>query len=181
MTDAPVHGTATLSRDLDAPPERVWAAFADFALRDRWFRIPGKDGTHELDFRVGGGETSTGVFAASGAPELVEWRSRIFDLEEPRRIVFGYELSVDGLRRNVSLVTVALAPEGGGTRLDYTEQYVLTALTGEPGQDEAHLRGSLQFLLNRLEGALRERQEAPARLRRDLPGSANSGFASDRD
>ncbi|MQM27177.1 SRPBCC domain-containing protein [Glycomyces albidus] len=163
--DAPVHGTATLTRDLAAPPDRVWAAFADLGLRDRWFRIPGKESRHELDFRVGGGETATGVFAPSGEPELVEWRSRIFDLEEHRRIVFAYELSVDGLRRNVSLVTVALAPEAGGTRLDYTEQYVLTALAGEPGQDEAHLRGSLQFLLNRLEGALGERQEAPARLR----------------
>ncbi|WP_112133287.1 SRPBCC domain-containing protein [Glycomyces dulcitolivorans] len=163
--DAPVHGTATLSRTLAAPPKRVWAAFADLDLRDRWFHIPGSAKTHELDFRVGGGERTTGVFDASGAPELIEWESRIFDLAAPRRIVFGYELSVEGLRRNVSLVTVALTPEGGGTRLDYTEQYVLTARTGEPGQDEAHLRGSLQFLLNRLEGSLGERQEAPARLR----------------
>ncbi|MFB9660631.1 SRPBCC domain-containing protein [Glycomyces mayteni] len=162
---APVHGTVAVSRDLAAPPERVWAAFADFDVRHGWFHVPGREQTHELDFRVGGGERSTGVFDASGEPELVEWRSRIFDLAEPRRIVYGYELVVEGLRRNVSLVTVALAPAGGGTRLDYTEQYVLTALTGEPGQDEGHLRGSLQFLLNRLEGALGERREAPARLR----------------
>jgi hypothetical protein len=61
-------------------------------------------------------------------------------------------------------VTVVLAPDGGGTRLDYTEQYVLTALTGEEGQDEAHLRGSLHFLLNRLEAAL-DGRGAPAPLR----------------
>jgi uncharacterized protein YndB with AHSA1/START domain len=165
IRSAPAHGTVSLSRGLAAPPGRVWAAFADLELRDRWFRIPGDraEARHELDFRVGGGETATGVFAPSGTPETVEWRSRIFDLEADRRIVFGYELTVDGLRRNVSLVTVAIAPEGSGTRLDYTEQYVLTVLTGEEGQDEAHLRGSVQFLLNRLEAALSER-EAPVRL-----------------
>lgn len=161
----PVHGTVTAGRLLAAPPEGVWAAFAELELRDRWFSIPGEDATHELDFRVGGGESATGVFAPSGEPELIEWRSRIFDIEEGRRIVFGYELSVDGLRRTVSLVTVAIGPEGGGTRLDYTEQYVLVLLSGGEGQDEAHLRGSLQFLLNRLEGSLGQRQEAPARLR----------------
>jgi uncharacterized protein YndB with AHSA1/START domain len=114
---APVHGTVSVTRGLAARPGRVWAAFADLELRDRWFRIPGdRDAArHELDFRVGGGETAAGVFAPSGTPEAVEWRSRIFDLETDRRIVFGYELTVDGLRRNVSLVTVVLAPDGGAT------------------------------------------------------------------
>ena len=153
-TDRLIHGTATHSRVLGAAPERVWEAFADLSLRDRWFRIPGEDAAHELDFRVGGGETSRAVFAPSGTPELVEWRSHFFDLVEPRRLVFGYELQVDGVRRNVSLVTVELAPEAGGTRLDYTEQYAITALTGDGSQDEKHLKGSLLFLFNRLEAAL---------------------------
>jgi uncharacterized protein YndB with AHSA1/START domain len=173
---APVHGTVTASRVVAAPPERVWAAFAELELRDRWFRIPGADSRHELDFRVGGGETATGAFAPSGESETVEWRSRIFDLDEHRRLVFGYELSVDGVRRTVSLVTVTLAPEGAGSRLDYTEQYALLAFTDVEGQDEAHLRGSIQFLLNRLEAALDER-EAPTRLRQGPSGSANSGSA----
>ncbi len=159
-----VHGTVTASRDLKAPPERAWAAFAELELRDRWFAIPGRESRHELDFRVGGGESATGVFAPSGEAETVEWHSRIFDLAEPRRLVFGYEVSVNGLRRSVSLVTVLIAPEGAGARIDYTEQYTLLAFTDVEGQDEAHLRGSLQFLLNRLEAALDERA-APARLR----------------
>jgi uncharacterized protein YndB with AHSA1/START domain len=162
--DRVVHGTATHSRVLAADPARVWSAFAELPLRDRWFRIPGEDAAHELDFRVGGGETARALFAPSGTPELVEWRSHFFDLVEPRRLVFGYELQIDGVRRTVSLVTVELAPEDGGTRLDYTEQYALTALTGDGTQDEAHLKGSLMFLFNRLEAALDVR-EAPARLR----------------
>ncbi|MCC3762257.1 SRPBCC domain-containing protein [Glycomyces sp. TRM65418] len=161
---APVHGTVTVTRDLEDPPERVWAAFAELELRDHWFAIPGGEAEHELDFRIGGGETAIGVFAPSGAAEAVEWRSRIFDLQEPHRLVFAYELVVDGVRRTVSLVTVLLAPEGGGTRLDYTEQYTLLAFTEIEGQDEAHLRGSLPLLLNRLEAALDVRG-APARSR----------------
>jgi uncharacterized protein YndB with AHSA1/START domain len=162
--DRVVHGTAVHSRVLAAAPDRVWAAFAEFPLRDRWFRIPGEDAAHELDFRVGGGETARALFAPSGTPELVEWRSHFFDLVPPRRLVYGYELQVDRVRRTVSLVTVELAPEDGGTRLDYTEQYALTALIGDGSQDEAHLRGSLQFLFNRLEAAL-DGREAPARMR----------------
>ncbi|MDA1362109.1 SRPBCC domain-containing protein [Glycomyces luteolus] len=152
--DQVLHGTATHSRLLAAPSARVWSAFAELPLRDRWFRIPGEDAVHELDFRVGGGESARALFAPSGTPELVQWRSHFFDLVEPSRLVFGYELQVDGVRRTVSLVTVELAPEAGGTRLDYTEQYALTALTGDGSQDEAHLKGSLLFLFNRLEAAL---------------------------
>lgn len=155
----PVHGTVTVSRTLKAPPERVWEAFADLDVRDRWFRIPGGGARHELDFRVGGGELASGVFAPARVPETVEWRSRILGLVEHRHLVFCYDLSVDNVPRNVSLVTVVLEAEGAGTRIDYTEQYVITAFTGEPGPDgltvdEKHLRGSLPFLLNRLEAAL---------------------------
>lgn len=144
------------SRELAAAPGRVWSAFAELELRDRWFRIPSapESARHELDFRVGGGEFASGVFAPSGSPELVEWRSHFFDLVEGRRLVYGYELAVDGLRRTVSLVTVELEPGGAGTRLEYTEQYALVAVIGDGSQDEAHLKGSLPLLFNRLEAAL---------------------------
>ncbi|WP_030158107.1 SRPBCC domain-containing protein [Glycomyces sp. NRRL B-16210] len=165
----PVHGTVTVSRTLKAPPERVWAAFADLDLRDRWFHIPGEDARHELDFRIGGGEIASGVFAPTGAPETVEWRSRFLELVEHRHLVFCYELRVDDVLRNLALVTVVLEPEGAGTRIDYTEQYVIAAFTGGPGPDgrtvdEKHVRGSLPFLLNRLEAALEDGREAPTRI-----------------
>jgi hypothetical protein len=66
-----IHGSFALPLDLAAPRGRVYAAYADPALRRRWFRIPStpEHAHHELDFRVGGHEIARGVFAPSGAEE----------------------------------------------------------------------------------------------------------------
>ncbi|GAB4007530.1 hypothetical protein GCM10029992_61520 [Glycomyces albus] len=107
-----VHGTATISRDLAHPPARVFAAFAEPGRRDSWFRMPGQN-RRELDFRVGGSESADAVTEVSGAVERLEWRSHIFDVAADRRIVFAYEIVVNGERRYVSLVTVELTAEDG--------------------------------------------------------------------
>jgi uncharacterized protein YndB with AHSA1/START domain len=151
------HGSVTVNRRLPVPPERVFAAFADPALRRRWFRVPSEPGTgyHELDFRVGGGERAGGTFTPMDVPERIGYRSRFVDIETDERIVFVYEIVLDGRRRTVSLVTVELEPDAGGTQLTYTEQYTLVRVTGDGGVDAAHLEGSLPLLLNGLTAALR--------------------------
>jgi uncharacterized protein YndB with AHSA1/START domain len=50
------HTTVTLERTYPAAPARVFDAWADPAAKARWF---GGD-THELDFRVGGRESTGG-------------------------------------------------------------------------------------------------------------------------
>ncbi len=154
-------GSFAVERDLALPPERVFAAYAEPGLRRRWFRIPGDPDRHrhELEFRPGGVEISTGRFAPSGVDgteELIEYRSVFWDIVPAARIVFGYELAVDGVRRWVSLVTVELsALDGGaGTRLRHTEQYTLLAYAGDGRQDIAHLQGGTQLQLNGLAAAL---------------------------
>lgn len=147
-----LHGSFTIARHLAAPPERVFAAFAELSVRRRWFRIPGPAGTalHELDFRGGGGERARGTFAPSGVPEQIEYRSWFHDIVANERIVYTYELLLDGVRRSVSLVTVELAPDGDGTRLTYTEQYVFTALTGDGRADMGEREGGTRLQLNGL-------------------------------
>jgi uncharacterized protein YndB with AHSA1/START domain len=170
-SQAPLAGSFTVERDLAASPDRVFAAYAEPAQRRRWFRIPGDpaDADYELDFRPGGHEVSRGRFAptgVAGTEELIEYRSVFWDIVPGARLVFGYELVLDGVRRWVSLVTVELSalpgetlpdetlPDGSGTRLRHTEQYVLLAYAGDGAQDAAHLRGSTPLQLNGLAAAL---------------------------
>jgi hypothetical protein len=114
-------------------------------------------GHYELDFRVGGHEAASGVFAPTGeAEEKLEYRSAFWDLAPGTRIVFGYAVTVDDVRRWASLVTVELSapPAGDGTRLRHTEQYAYLAYAGDGAQDIAHLKGSMHLQLNGLAAAL---------------------------
>jgi uncharacterized protein YndB with AHSA1/START domain len=158
---AVLHGSFSVERDLAASPDRVFAAYADFEVRRRWFRMPGDParGRHELDFRVGGHEVTAGVFAPTGeAEEALEYRAAFWDLEPGARIVFGYAVTVNGVRRWASLVTVSLSalplPSGEGTRLRHTEQYAYLAYDGDGARDIAHLKGSMPLQLNGLAAAL---------------------------
>ncbi|KAA5832695.1 SRPBCC domain-containing protein [Saccharopolyspora hirsuta] len=154
-----LHGTVAHEVLLAAPPDRVFAAFSDFELRQRWFRIPGEPGAsrHELDFRPGGGETTSGPLAVGGVVEHVEYRSRFLDIVPAQRIVLTSELVLDGLRRSLSLVTVELSPHADGTRLVYTEQFVFVVLTGDGSADIAEREGSTRLMLNGLAAVVEAR------------------------
>jgi uncharacterized protein YndB with AHSA1/START domain len=163
---AALTGSFTVERSFDPPPELVYAAYADATVRRRWFRIPGSpaDARHELDFRVGGGERSSGSFAPLGRAEFIEYRSVFLDITAGARIVFGYTLALDGVRRWASLVTVELSPRlewtvpdgtmASGTLLRHTEQYSFLTCTGDGAGDIAHLKGSTGLALNGLAAAL---------------------------
>ncbi|WP_280357040.1 SRPBCC domain-containing protein [Nocardia otitidiscaviarum] len=149
------HGTTTVTRDIAAPRARVFAVFADFSLRQKWFRIPSRPEHlhHTLDFRVGGTEVAGGIFAPTGTAEHIEYRSRFLDIVDDERIVFGYELRINDVRRTMAQVTVEIeALDADHTRLRYTEQFVLVGFDGDGDQDFAHQRGMLPLMLNGLEG-----------------------------
>ena len=161
LGQVPIHGSFAVERDLAAPPSRVFAAYADVAVRRRWFRMPGSpaDAHHSLDFRVGGSEESRGVFAPLGElgpAERISYRSVFWDLVPGSRLVFGYEVLLNDVRRWVSLVTVELSSldSGAGTRLRHSEQYVFLAYSGDGADDVAHLSGSTRLQLNGLAASL---------------------------
>lgn len=150
------HDTFTISRHVDAPPGEVFAAFADTAIRRRWFRLPGSGASYEHDFRVGGGETAhSTVTGLDTAPERLEYRSRYIDIADSHRIVYHYAAVVDGELRWTSLVTVQLDAETDGTCLKWTEQVTFLRYTGDGSVDLAHLRGGSVLRLNGLDAALR--------------------------
>jgi uncharacterized protein YndB with AHSA1/START domain len=151
-----LHGSFSHVRSLAAPPASVFAAYADLALRRRWFHIPSDPAAaqHELDFRVGGSELARGTVAPSGVPETIEYHSRFVDIVAAERIVFTYEVIVDGRRRSVSLATVELVPEAGGTRLTYTEHYVFLVVTADGRADVAERENGMRLQLNGLPAVL---------------------------
>ncbi|GGS70796.1 SRPBCC domain-containing protein [Streptomyces cinerochromogenes] len=147
-----LHGSFSLDLDFTVARAEVFRGFADPSLRRRWFRLPGRSATaeHELDFRVGGGETARNVFVSGDTEEHLANRSRFLHIVPDTRIVYVYEAEVDGSTRWISLVTVELADLPVGSRLTWTEQYTWLVPTGDGTQDAAHLRGGTRLLLNGL-------------------------------
>jgi uncharacterized protein YndB with AHSA1/START domain len=111
------HATFVVERAYDVPPDRVFAAWSDPRAKARWFH--GSEGEVELDFRVGGWERRRGT-----APDGREYtfQSLYQDIVPGRRIVYTYEMLLEGTRISVSVATAEFRPEGDGTRLVFTEQ-----------------------------------------------------------
>jgi uncharacterized protein YndB with AHSA1/START domain len=111
------HATFVVERAYEAPPDRVFAAWSDPRAKARWF--DGSEGEFELDFRVGGWERGRGT-----APDGREYTFQALyqDIVPGRRIVYTYDMLLDGTRISVSVATAEFRPERDGTRLVFTEQ-----------------------------------------------------------
>ena len=109
------HATFTLQRTYDVTPARVFDAWADPAAKARWF---GGE-THELDFRAGGREVTTGT-APNG--NKLEASSTYHDIVPGERIVYSTTLTGGDTLATISTTTIELLPDAGGTRLVLTEQ-----------------------------------------------------------
>ena len=140
--------TFVVERVYDVPPARVFQAYADPAVKTKWFDGDGGDGWEQLvsslDFTVGGHERNDGRELESG--QVHAYHAVYWDIVPDSRIVSTYEMQLDGTRVSVSLATTELIPEGDGTRLIYTEQ---AAFLDGPDPDGAHRRGN-EWLLDRL-------------------------------
>jgi uncharacterized protein YndB with AHSA1/START domain len=91
-------------------------------------------GEKSHDFRVGGHGTEDGQW--HGGPRS-RFHSTYTDIVDLQRIVFTYDMWVDGQHMSTSLTTIALEQEGDGTRLTYTEQAVhLDGLDTAEGREE---------------------------------------------
>ena len=111
------HATFVVERVYDASPDRVFDAWSNPQAKTRWY--DGSEGKFELDFRVGGLERFGGTL-----PDGREYAYRALyqDIVPGRRIVYTYEMLLDGIRISVSLATAEFKPERDGTRLVFTEQ-----------------------------------------------------------
>lgn len=147
------HATFVIERVLDAPPARVFSAWADPRAKARWFSGPSGQWTEvvrEHEFRVGGRERVVGRFAGTGTVSAFDCIYQ--DIVPDQRIIYTYEMHLDDARISVSLGTVELRPEGARTRMVYTEQAVFLDGYDDAGSRE---RGTIG-LFDRLEAALRQ-------------------------
>ncbi len=119
MTERSIaHGTFTVERTYPVAPARVFAAWADPAAKAKWFGDPGSDNTPQIaDFREGGREYSAGQFGDTTYTMDVGYR----DIVPDNRIVYSYDMTLNGQRISVSVATIEFQPKGQGTRMVITE------------------------------------------------------------
>lgn len=121
----PVHHTEfAVERLLKASPRHAFRFWSDPALKARWNDCH-TDWTvleDRFDFHVGGGERK---HWRTPEGEALTFAAYYLDIVPEHRIIYAYEMSFAGQRLSASLVTVAFAPDAGGTRLTFTEQAAL--------------------------------------------------------
>lgn len=140
-----IHGSFTIDRTYPFPPAKIFAALADPALKARWFVGPlgWIELERRMDFRVGGEETVQGRHAA-GMVSL--FTARYHDIIPDERIIYAYDMHIDGTYLSASLATIELTPDGAGARLRFTEQGAY--LDGSDGNESR--REGTAGLLDRL-------------------------------
>ncbi len=130
------HATFVIERTYPVPVSEVWHALSVNDARDQWF---GGGPEFEIaekshDFRVGGHGVEDGAWH-SGPRSRFE--STYTDIVDEQRMVFTYDMWIDGRHISTSLTTIAVEPDGAGTRLTFTEQAVhLDGLDSAEGREE---------------------------------------------
>lgn len=117
-----LHDTFRIDRHFDAAPDRVFRAFADKEAKAKWFGGPAETKREVFDFREGGRETMKSVF---GDGTTFAFVANYTDIVPGERIVYTYEMTMNGDRISVSVATIELrAGAAGGTDFVLTEQGV---------------------------------------------------------
>ena len=130
------HATFVIERTFPVPVAQVWHALSDNDARDQWFGGgEAFDTAHKThDFRVGGHGIEDGQW--KGGPRS-RFLSTYTDIIDGDRMVFTYDMWVDDQHMSTSLTTIAVEPDGDGTRLTYTEQGVhFDGLDSVEGREE---------------------------------------------
>ena len=142
------HASFTLERTYPVPPARVFAAWADPAVKSRWF-AGGTGAGHELDFRIGGRESA--YRAADGSNPAMRFESVYQDIVPDQRIVYSSTLRAGDALATVSLTTIEFRPAAEGTELILTEQGTFLDGYEDPSWREEGTSSQLAALAAELE------------------------------
>src|ERR1051325_6874585 len=109
-----IHSTFVIERSYPKPPERVFSAFSDPAMKRRWF-AEGKSHDveeYQSDVRVGGGDRARYRFK-EGSPfpgVALTNEGSYLDIVPNRRIVTASTMALGDKRISASLVTLEFLP-----------------------------------------------------------------------
>lgn len=115
------HSTFAIERMLSGRPRHAFRFWSDVDLKRRWTSCHPDWRVIEqgFDFRVGGTEVNR---LKTPAGVLHDFHAYYLDIVQGARIVYAYDMSVDGRRISASLATVELVPSGSNTTMIFTEQ-----------------------------------------------------------
>ena len=109
-----VHGSFTVERNYSRSPAVVFSAWARPEFKRQWFGSPEEgNADHIFEFRVGGREFNEGKVG----DDTYTFDVRYHDIVENNRIVYTYEMKLNGQRISVSVASVEFRPVDNGTRM----------------------------------------------------------------
>lgn len=119
MTERSIaHGSFTVTRSYPAAPSRVFRAWSNPEFKRKWFGSPDPEKPDNVfEFKVGGREYN----AAKMGNDMYTFDVRYQDIIPDERIVYTYEMTINGQRMSVSLATVEIEAEGSGTKMTVVE------------------------------------------------------------
>ena len=150
------HASFTLERHYDAQVALLYKAFSDEKAKSRWFGGGAEWDlqSREFDFRVGGKEHLSGKWKSG----MVSTFDAIYrDIVPEQRIVYCYDMHIDGKHISVSLATLLFATDGAGSKLTITEQGAFLDGYDDAGSREKGTRGLMERIADSLkDGAVRD-------------------------
>jgi uncharacterized protein YndB with AHSA1/START domain len=143
------HDSFTIKRTFVYPREFVFAAWSSADAKAHWFAGPNgwQQKRREMDFRVGGHECVAGLHVNG---RLTQFDAHYFEIVPNERIVYAYEMHLDGVRISVSLATIEFTAKGRSTELTITEQGVFL----DEFKDGGSRKQGTELLIGQLEQAL---------------------------
>ena len=150
------HASFTLERHYDAPVALLYKAFSDEEAKRRWFGGGSEWDlqSREFDFRVGGREHLSGKWKSG----MVSTFDALYhDIVPEQRIVYAYDMHLDGRHISVSLATLLFAEDSTGSKLTVTEQGTFLDGYDDNGSRERGTRGLLERIADALkDGSVRD-------------------------
>jgi uncharacterized protein YndB with AHSA1/START domain len=136
------HAIFTLERSYRHPSERVFDAFATIEGKRAWFD-GGGDWTpleRAFDFREGGEERAVGRWPNG---TVSDFHARYLDIIPNERIVYLYEMRINGTKISASLASIEIKATATGADLKLTEQGAFLDGYDDAGSRE---RGTIALL-----------------------------------